>query len=286
MPLREVIHAAVRLLEPSAVATGILELDRRYREALAELEAARAMWSDGPPLRTAALLVAGVPSAASSGCAAGPDRVEHAVVDGWQPVLGGGVLGGPIRPLLEEAPSDVAVLVHREELGVVFDRSRPVIVPFGGAEHDWATLELGHLDRVLDRDPLRLLGAESAASGQPEDDPTRLPANRSVVLQQLTGVSAETRLVERRRRRAAARRRRRLAPRSRLFVNDGGLRDWATYGVRSWIMPVCPMCYSCAEGHQPGHSLPAAITLSSGGLLMERSRGLRRELMSTQKRSI
>jgi hypothetical protein len=191
MRLREVV--AVRLLEPSAVATGISELDRRYREALAELEAARATWSGGPPLRTAAL--SSPRPSRDLIRLAGPDRVDLVLVDGRRPVLGAGVLGGPIGPLLEEALSDVAVLVRREELGVVFDRSRPVIVPFGGAEHDWAALELGAWIASSTGIPLRLLGA-AGPSGLPEDDPTRLLANASVVLQQLTGVSAETRLVD------------------------------------------------------------------------------------------
>jgi Kef-type K+ transport system membrane component KefB/nucleotide-binding universal stress UspA family protein len=190
-PLREVV--AVRLLEPSAVATGIAELDRRYREALAELEAERAMWTDEPPLRTAAL--SSLRPSQDLIRLAGPDRVDLVLVDGRRPIVGGGVLGGPIQPLLEEAVSDVAVLVRREELGVLFGTARPVIVPFGGAEHDWAALELGAWIASSTRIPLRLLGA-AGLPGRPDEDPTRLLANASVVLQQMAGVTAETQLVD------------------------------------------------------------------------------------------
>ncbi len=127
---------------------------------------------------------------------AGPDRVDLALVDGWRPVLGGGVLGGPIRPLLEEAPSDVAVLVRREELGVV---SRPV--PARHRPVRWSGARLGRVGtgRPGSRPRPRSrcdYWVRQGPSGRPEDDPTRLLANASVVLQQLTGVSAETRLVD------------------------------------------------------------------------------------------
>ena len=69
---------------------------------------------------------------------------------------------------------------------------QPIVVPFGGADHDWAALELGSwLANALGRG-LRLLGA---AEG--DRDPSRLLANASVVLQQLTGVVADIRIAER-----------------------------------------------------------------------------------------
>ena len=67
----------------------------------------------------------------------------------------------------------------------------PVVVPFGGADNDWAALELGAwLARATG--PLRLLGSEAAeASGR---DASRLLADVSLVLQRATGVVAEPRL--------------------------------------------------------------------------------------------
>ena len=47
--------------------------------------------------------------------------------------------------LLEKAACDVAVLVAREGAPIELGPESPVLVPFGGAEHDWAALELGSL---------------------------------------------------------------------------------------------------------------------------------------------
>jgi hypothetical protein len=68
-----------------------------------------------------------------------------------------------------------------------------VLVPFSGADHDWAAMELGAwLARSLDR-PLRLAGATTGASGR---DASRLLASASLALQRVLGVSAEPLLVD------------------------------------------------------------------------------------------
>ena len=90
--------------------------------------------------------------------------------------------------LLEHAPCDVAVLVGGRRLG-----AGPVLVPFSGAEHDWAAVELGAwLARSLER-PLRLAGASTGASGR---DASRLLASASLALQRALGVRAEPVIVE------------------------------------------------------------------------------------------
>ena len=74
-----------------------------------------------------------------------------------------------------EAPCDVAVLVAREGVQVAARRPQaPVIVPFGGAEHDWAALELGAWIASATGAPLKLLGA---AGHTDEGDVTRLLAD-------------------------------------------------------------------------------------------------------------
>jgi nucleotide-binding universal stress UspA family protein len=69
-----------------------------------------------------------------------------------------------------------------------------VLVPFGGAEHDWAALELGAWIASSYGAPLRLLGA--AGDDQGRRDASRLLGNASLVLQQLAGIPAEPLLVE------------------------------------------------------------------------------------------
>ena len=90
--------------------------------------------------------------------------------------------------LLDHAPCDVAVVV-----GERAPRAGPVLVPFSGAEHDWAAVELGAwLAQALDR-PLQLAGASTGAGGR---DASRLLASASLALQRALGVHAEPLIVE------------------------------------------------------------------------------------------
>jgi nucleotide-binding universal stress UspA family protein len=90
--------------------------------------------------------------------------------------------------LLEHAPCDVAVVVGGRRMG-----AGPVLVPFSGAEHDWAAVELGAwMARSLER-PLRLAGASTGASGR---DASRLLASASLALQRALRVHAEPVIVD------------------------------------------------------------------------------------------
>jgi DNA-binding SARP family transcriptional activator len=90
--------------------------------------------------------------------------------------------------LLDQAPCDVAVLV-----GERAPRPGPVLVPFSGAEHDWAAVELGAwLARSLETG-LLLAGASTGAAGR---DASRLLASASLALQRAVGVRADPLIVE------------------------------------------------------------------------------------------
>ena len=67
-------------------------------------------------------------------------------------------------------------------------------MPFGGAEHDWAALELGAWIASATGAPLKLLGA----AGQTDErrDASRLLANASLLVQQFVGVAAEPVIAE------------------------------------------------------------------------------------------
>ena len=69
-----------------------------------------------------------------------------------------------------------------------FGDDKPVIVPFGGAEHDWAALELGAWIAAANGAPLKLLG--SAGTTDEGRDATRLLGNASLVVQQFAGIPA------------------------------------------------------------------------------------------------
>ena len=84
--------------------------------------------------------------------------------------------------LLDEAPCDVAVLV-----GGPMGRGS-VFVPFTGAEHDWAAVELGAWLAGAQSVPLVLAGSEGGNGGR---DASRLLASASLAVQRAHGVDAD-----------------------------------------------------------------------------------------------
>ena len=90
-----------------------------------------------------------------------------------------------LTAVLAEAPCDVALLVPRDEMP-----GGPVLVPFGGAEHDWAAVEIGAwFARAADA-PLRLAGA-GAVPEQGRRDASRLLSHGALAVQRVLGISAE-----------------------------------------------------------------------------------------------
>ena len=186
-PPREVV--ALRVVEPSPFAAGLSALEERVRQAEVMLDRRRRALAGSIGLRTAVLT------------SVHPDRdlvrlanrpgVDLVLVDGRPPLLGDGPIGGPVRVLLEEVACDVAVLVRRPDRHPDLVLRGPIVVPFGGADQDWAAVELGAWLATTSGVPLRLVGV---AQGE-DRDPSRLLVNASIVVQQLTGVVPETRLV-------------------------------------------------------------------------------------------
>ena len=122
-------------------------------------------------------------------------EVDLILLDGRRPLLGEGVPRGDVGTVLERAECDVAVLVERGGDPPAIGPDNPVAVPFGGAEHDWAALELGAWIATARDAPLRLLGA-GADPEAGERDASRLLANASLVVQQFAGIAAEPVLVK------------------------------------------------------------------------------------------
>jgi DNA-binding SARP family transcriptional activator len=89
--------------------------------------------------------------------------------------------------LLDESPCDVGVVVGAAPA------EGPVFVPFSGAEHDWAAVELGAWISKAGGMPLQVAGA---ATGAPGRDSSRLLANVSLAIQRGLGVDAEPVLVD------------------------------------------------------------------------------------------
>jgi DNA-binding SARP family transcriptional activator len=103
-------------------------------------------------------------------------------------------LGAELSAVLEGAPCDVGVLVARSDREPAVGPDRPVVVPFGGGEHEWAALEIGAWLAGAAGARLELLGT-SADPEAGRRDASRLLATASLVLQQAAGVTAEPRLV-------------------------------------------------------------------------------------------
>jgi DNA-binding SARP family transcriptional activator len=90
--------------------------------------------------------------------------------------------------LLDDAPCDVGIVI-----GSSTRVARPVLVPFSGAEHDWAAVELGAWLARARSVALRLVGASTGADGR---DASRLLANASLAVQRGLGVAAEPVIVD------------------------------------------------------------------------------------------
>jgi DNA-binding SARP family transcriptional activator len=111
--------------------------------------------------------------------------VELLLADAPDELMAEGTPDGQLRALLEETPCDVALLVPRDATP-----EGPVLVPFGGAEHDWAAVELGAWFAHANNAPLRLAGA-AAVPEQGKRDASRLLSHGALAVQRVLGISAE-----------------------------------------------------------------------------------------------
>jgi hypothetical protein len=111
--------------------------------------------------------------------------VELLLADVPEGLLTDGTPDQQLAAMLAETPSDVALLASRDE-----SRQGPILVPFGGAEHDWAAVELGAwLARAAGK-PLRLAGA-AAMPEHGRRDASRLLSHGALAVQRVLGISAE-----------------------------------------------------------------------------------------------
>ena len=187
-PPRELILA--RLVSPPggvALRGGLQTENRLLEEASAEVAGVRkGLLERGIAARGVAFVSADAGSDLSR--LAKSDEVALVLIDGRRPMMGEGVPRGAVGRVLEKAPCDVGVLVAKESQTVVPGPDAAVIVPFGGAEHDWAALELGAWIASANNAPLKLLGA--AGETEERTRVTRLLGDAGLLVQQYSGVSA------------------------------------------------------------------------------------------------
>jgi DNA-binding SARP family transcriptional activator len=115
--------------------------------------------------------------------------VDLVLADAPDDLLADGAPDEQLTGLLAETPCDVALLAPRDTT-----LEGPVIVPFGGAEHDWAAVELGAWIARSKEVPLRLAGA-AAVPERDRRDASRLLSHGALAVQRVLGISAEPLLI-------------------------------------------------------------------------------------------
>jgi Kef-type K+ transport system membrane component KefB len=193
-PPRELILA--RLVQPprsTPVRGGLQTENALLQRASNEIaEARKRLVAEGIPTRGVAFS-SGRPGADLARLAEA-EEVDLVLVEGSRPLRGEGVPLGHVKDVLQEASSDVAVLVAREGDPIELSPDAPILVPFGGAQHDWSALELGAWLAAQTKAPLKLLGA----AGQTEEGKsvTRLLGDASLLVQQTVGIGTEPLVAE------------------------------------------------------------------------------------------
>jgi Bacterial transcriptional activator domain len=117
--------------------------------------------------------------------------VELLLADAPDELVAEGRPDGQLTALLDDTPCDVALLAPRDA-----QRAGPVVVPFGGAEHDWAAVELGAWFARAANARLRLAGA-AAVPERGRRDASRLLSHGALAVQRVLGISAEPLLTPR-----------------------------------------------------------------------------------------
>jgi DNA-binding SARP family transcriptional activator len=174
-PRRELIVA--RLLADEA----------QLEQASSSLSAWRSML--GVPVRTAAFSTADASRDAVRLATA--HDVELVLVDA-PPEIDAPTLPAQLAGILAHSPADVAIL---SGAAVEWARGSGVHVPFGGAEHDWAALELAARLATVAGTAVRLVGTKADPS-RGRRDASRLLADASLSVQRVAGVDVEPLLAE------------------------------------------------------------------------------------------
>ena len=107
------------------------------------------------------------------------------LADASDELLAEGAPDEQLGAVLAGTPCDVALLAPRDATA-----RGPVLVPFGGAEHDWAAVELGAWFARAGDATLRLAGA-AAVPERGRRDASRLLSHGALAVQRVVGISAE-----------------------------------------------------------------------------------------------
>ncbi|HEU0336359.1 MAG TPA: BTAD domain-containing putative transcriptional regulator [Gaiellaceae bacterium] len=125
---------------------------------------------------------------------AAQEDVDLLLLDAPAALLERGEPGDELELLFSEAPCDVAVLVPRGDRPPAVSAGAPVLVPFGGADHEWTAVEIGAWIASVHESRLQLAGTE----GDPDAgrrDASKLLARAALIVQRIAQVPTEPVLV-------------------------------------------------------------------------------------------
>ena len=125
------------------------------------------------------------------GLLASEQEADLLLLDAPPGFLDDGRFGEPFASALAALPCDVGILVTREAAP---SPDHPVLVPFGGVEHEWAAVELAAWIARSRGAALQLAGAQ-AAPEEGKRDASRLLARAALMVQRVAGVPTEPVLV-------------------------------------------------------------------------------------------
>jgi DNA-binding SARP family transcriptional activator len=143
----------------------------------------------GLPMRVAAY-TSGAPG--EDAVLATEQDADLLLVDAAPNLLDSGRPDRDLDAILRLAPCDVALLVS--DGSAPDEPSQPVVVPFGGVEHDWSAVELAAWVARSRGTTLRLVGT-SADRLRGRRDASRLLGRASLVIQAVAGIVVEPALV-------------------------------------------------------------------------------------------
>jgi DNA-binding SARP family transcriptional activator len=175
------------------VVVGLVENPEKLAAAAAELERVRtALIGEEVPARVAAFTSSDRASDVIR--LASRPEVDLVLRGGDARLVRDGAFGDELTAILTEAPCDVAILVVRDGAEDDLSGATPVVVPFGGAEHDWAAAELGGWLAGANGRSLVLVGT-AADSETGRRDASRLLADAGLLIQRVSGVAPQPLLV-------------------------------------------------------------------------------------------
>jgi hypothetical protein len=187
-PPRELILAEI--VVPARYVTGVLYDQKDINDANVRLNERRRELMDAG-IATRAVAFNSVVPGQDYVRLASEQEVDLILLDGRQSLLTQGLPSGAAGVVLQKAPCDVGILVDRKGAPQL-DPDHPIYVPFGGAMHDWAALELAAWIATMQLVPLRLLGATSGNGA----DASAVLGDASLVVQQFGGIQVEPKLVD------------------------------------------------------------------------------------------